>query len=108
KLYSRNIQILQNLRRNFIFSLIWRKAERFIRFDRIQSLILQTVCTQFVQEADPPSFLAHINDCPASPLIDHLQRFVQLRPAVATDRMEHIASQTFRMDAYERCRLTSW
>jgi len=62
---------------------------------------LQRVGVEFVVESDAAPFLAHIEHVPAL-LGDPLDRFAELRPAVASLATEHVAGEAFTMQAYQR------
>ena len=72
-----------------------------IRVVRIQATILQRVGVEFVVQSDAASFPAQIQHVPAV-LGDPLDRFAQLRPAVASLTAEHVTGEAFRVQAHQR------
>jgi hypothetical protein len=91
----------QNLHSDSIVSLIRLKSKAFIGLHGIKALVLQTVRTNFVGEADPrPSWLTYSNT-PRPSLANRRKAFVELCTAVAADGTQHIARETLRVHAQE-------
>ena len=66
-----------------IVALVVGKAQPAVGLDRIEPAVLQSVGAQLVGEADPAAFLAKVEQNAAAVCADDLQRFLELRPAVA-------------------------
>ncbi len=73
-----------------------------VRLYRVHPLILQFVRTEFFEKTDPAAFLMLIEQNAGTFMRDSPQCQVQLIVAIATQRMEDIASRALRMDAHER------
>ena len=64
--------------------------------------VLQLVGLQFVQQSDPAALVAADVEHDAAALAATVaERGVQLRPAVAAQRPEHVAGQAFRVHPHE-------
>jgi hypothetical protein len=92
---------VQHLGRAGVVALVGPVTEREIRVVRIQTAILQRVGVEFVIQSDAAPFLAQIQHVPAM-LGDPLDRFAQLRPAVASLAAEHITGEAFTVQAHQR------
>jgi hypothetical protein len=92
---------VQHLGRAGVVALVGPVTEREIRVVRIQTAILQRVGVEFVVQSDAAPFLAQIQHVPAV-LCDPLDRFAQLRPAVASLAAEHITREAFTVQAHQR------
>src|SRR5207248_1083366 len=59
----------------------------------------KAVRADLVEQADPPPLVVEIEENPAVGGADHRQGGAQLIPAVAAERAENVAGETFRMKA---------
>jgi hypothetical protein len=84
-----------------VVALVGAVTEREIRVVRIQTAILQRVGVEFVIQPDTAPFLAQIQHVPAV-FGDPLDRFAQLRPAVASLAAEHVTGEAFTVQAHQR------
>ena len=80
---------------------IGREAELEVRLDRVEPLLLQLVRLQLVQQADAAALLRHVEEDAALLGGDPPQREVELLAAVAAQRVEDVARQTFGVHAHE-------
>src|SRR5580693_8929254 len=94
-------QRVQHLGCAGVVALVGPVTEREIRVVRIQATILQRVGVEFVIQSDAAPFLAQIQHVPAV-FGDPLDRFAQLRPAVASLAAEHVAGEAFTVQAHQR------
>ena len=94
---------VQHLSRAGVVALVGLVAEREIRVIGIQTTILQRVGVEFVIQSDAAPFLAQIQHV-AAVLGDPLNRFAQLRPAVAPLAAEYVTGQAFTVQAHQRRR----
>ncbi len=94
---------VQHLGRAGVVALVGMVTEREIRVVGIQTTILQRVGVEFLIQSDAAPFLAQIQHV-AAVLGDPLDRFAQLRPAVAPLAAENVASEAFTVRAYQRQR----
>ena len=94
-------EVDEDLRAFAIVAEIWREAERDVRLDRVQTLLLKMVRVKLVRESDAATFLAHIDDGAAALLFDHLHRRVQLGTAVAALGAQHVAREALGVDAHK-------
>ena len=76
-------------------------TEREIRVVRIQAAILQHVGVEFVIQSDAAPLLTQVQHVPAV-FGDPLDRFAQLRPAVASLAAEHVTGEAFTVQAHQR------
>jgi len=74
--------------------LINRETELHVRLDRIRALILQCVSANLVDDPDTAAFLVLVDYDSKTFLLNHFQRQLELRTAVALQRVKHIARQT--------------
>ena len=79
------------------------EAELLVGVDRIETLVLQRIGAQFVDEADAAPLLCQINQNAGARLGDLGNRTLQLFAAIAAQRGEQIAGEALRMDAHQ-CR----
>jgi len=84
-----------------VVALVGPVTEREIRVVGIQATILQRVGVEFVIQSDAAPFLAQIQHVPAV-FGDPLDRFAQLRSAVASLAAEHVTGEAFTVQAYQR------
>ena len=85
-----------------IVALVVGKAEAAVGLDRIEPAVLERIGAQLVGKADPAAFLAQVEQDPAAVRADDLQRFLELRPAIAFERAEHVAGQAFAVQPHQR------
>ena len=99
-------EVDQDLRPDAVLAGVGREPEVLVRLDRVATLVLERVRPQLVTETDPASLVAAQVDHDALVLgRDLLQRLVELQPAVAAQRAEHVAGQALRVHAHEHVRL---
>src|ERR1700722_1701507 len=91
---------VQHLGRAGVVALVGPVTEREIRVVRVQTAILQRVGVEFVIQSDAAPFLPQIQQVPAV-LGDPLDRFAQLRSAVASLAAEHITGEAFTVQAHQ-------
>ena len=92
---------MQHLGRAGVVALVGPVTEREIRVVGIQTTILQRVGVEFVIQSDAAPFLAQIQHV-AAVLGDPLDRFAQLRPAVAPLTAEYVTGEAFTVQAHQR------
>src|ERR1700744_5473244 len=76
-----------------------------VRFDRIESLVLQSIRPQFLHQPNSTSFLVLIEQYPRTFFRNDTQCQMELIVAVTAQRMKHISSCALRMDADYRRRI---
>src|SRR5437016_5467421 len=92
-------EIDEDLRPDPVLSLIRREPELDVRLDRVTSLILQLVGAQLVSQADRAAFVsADVQDDAPPFRADQLEGPLQLAPAVAPERAEHVTGEALRVD----------
>src|SRR2546430_17428485 len=84
-------EIEKNLRANAVVAQVGLEAESLVRFHRIDSLVLELVRLELVEETDSAPFLVKVDDDAFAFLGDHFHRRVELPPAVAAQGMEDVA-----------------
>src|SRR5437868_1452247 len=94
-------KIEKNLRANAVVAQVGLEAESFVRFHRIDSLILELVRLELVEETDPAPFLVKVDDDAFAFLGDHFHRRVELPAAVATQGMEDVAGEALRVHSHQ-------
>ena len=92
----------QCFRRKFVVARIGRESEPAIRFHGVETVVLQFVSFDFVDQADAAAFLREIEHHAGGFFRDLAQRKFKLRAAVAPLRREDVSRQALRMDAHER------
>ena len=92
----------QHRRGMAIVALVVGKAEPPIGIDRVEPAVLQRIGAELVGKADPAAFLAEVEQHAAAGLADDPQRFLELRPAIAFQRAEHVAGQAFAVQPDQR------
>ena len=85
---------MKNLRPNPIIPQIILETELDVRLDRILSLFLKFVGPDLVGKADTAPLLVHVQKDPVALGLDHPERFLQLRTAIASQRVEDIPGET--------------
>ena len=82
------------------------QAKPTIRVDRVETLVLQLVSPQLVDQADPAPFLPQVEQGPPAALrglIRHgVKRGIELWPTIAFEAAEDIACETFAVQADQR------
>src|SRR6266704_1340134 len=94
-------QRVQHLCRAGVVALVGPVTEREIGVVRIQATTLQRVGVEFVIQPDAAPLLAQVQHVPAV-FGDPLDRFAQLRPAVASLAAEHVTGEAFTVQAHQR------
>src|SRR5262249_7198333 len=87
-------EIEKDLRAESVVAQVARIAESGVRFNRIETFLLQFVCVNFCREADPATFLAHVNQHAVAFLCDLPERCVQLISTIASARSKNVAGET--------------
>src|SRR5437588_12128092 len=77
-------EIEKNLRAKSVISQVGRKSQLRVRFHSIESFFLQFISVDFGRQADPATFLAHVNQNAVARFGNLSQRRVQLLPAIAS------------------------
>ena len=83
----RRPKILEQLDADAVVARVGLVAEREIRLDRVEPLILQRVRLDLLHQADPAAFLRQIDEHARPFVADHVERHVQLIAAVAAERL---------------------
>ncbi len=76
------------------------KPSRVVRVDRVETLVLQLIGAQLVDEADAASFLAQVEQHAPWRVGHFVERGVELRPAIAFEAAEHVAGETFAVQPH--------
>ena len=96
----RHAKIGEDLGAHAVVAQIGSEAEPVIRFDRVEAfLVLELVGLDLVLEADPATFLAHVEDDPRALFRDHPHSGIELLAAVAAERSEGVSRQALAVDA---------
>ena len=85
-----------------VIALVVGETETKVGIDRVEPAILQRIGAQLVGEADPPAFLPKVEQHASARFTDQPKRFLQLRPAIAFERAEHVAGQALAMEPNQR------
>src|SRR5437868_8553126 len=75
-------QIEKYLGALLVVSGIDRKSQFFVGFDRVCSVVLESVSPDLIEDPDPAAFLLLVDDRTSALRVDHLHRRVQLRSAI--------------------------
>src|SRR3954468_9861410 len=81
-------EIEKDLRADSVIAEIGLEAEALVRLDGVDSLILELVRLQLVEQPDPAAFLIEVDDDALPFFRDHLHRGVELPSTVAAQRVE--------------------
>jgi hypothetical protein len=101
----RDAEIVQDRDRGRVVARIDGQPEFAIGANRIVAEVLQRIGAQLVDEPDAAALVAaHVDDGAGAVGRDRFEREFELRLAVAAQRAEHLAGQTFGMDANQRRR----
>ena len=81
---------------------VWREPEGLIGLDGVQALLLlKLVGFQFLEQADPPALLAHVENHAGARFHDLAHRMLKLAPAIAQFAGKNISGQALAMDPHE-------
>src|SRR5262249_30622965 len=94
-----NAEIGQHFGRKIIGTQVRREAELHVGFDRVAPGLLQSIGANLVAESDAATLLAQVDDHAAAGAGDLVERALELLPAVALERAEHLARPAFGMHA---------
>jgi len=76
-------QVAQDLRALFVGPKVNWQSQLLICLDRVRTLILQRISTNLINDADAPTFLLLINNCPTPLPLDQFHCFAKLLSTVA-------------------------
>ena len=77
------------------------EAELEVRLDGVETLLLQLVRAQLVDQADAATLLRHVEQHAAALRLDLRERLLELLAAVAAQRVEDVAGQALGVHAHE-------
>src|SRR5690606_35417698 len=86
-------EILEDLNADAVIARIGSIAEREVRLDGVEPLVLKSVRFEFFEEPDPAPFLRQIDERAHALLLDLTQGEVELIPAFAAERLEQISRE---------------
>src|SRR3990167_7765105 len=92
KAYFFEAEIYKYLRAGAIIPQVGFKSKRFVRFDRIQPLILKSICLYLVFETYPTAFLPHVKKYAAAFFPYHGQRLSELSSARSEEHTSELQS----------------
>src|SRR5207244_13609960 len=78
-----------------------RQAELDVRLDGVETILLELVGLELVEQADAPALLRHVEQHAAALGLDPRERLLELLAAVAAERVEDVAGQALGVDANE-------
>src|SRR2546426_2048676 len=87
-------EIHEDLGADAVVAQVGMEAQRRVGFDRVLALVLKLVGAHLVEKPDPAPLLPHIDEDPAPLRLDPGERLVELKPAVASARVENVPRQT--------------
>src|SRR5690348_2976460 len=93
-------KVAQDLRTYSIVPEVIFESEFQVGFDRVEPLILEGVGFDLIAEANPAPLLMEVNDHTCISLDNLPDGFLQLLPAVASARTEHVPGKTLRMESH--------
>src|SRR6185369_14092366 len=82
-------------------ALVGFEAEALVRLDGVEALVLQFIGLELVDEADAAAFLREIEQYACAMLADDADGAAYLIAAIAFERAQQVAGETFRMQAHE-------
>jgi len=99
----------EHARRALVRPQVCRKSEDSIRIDRVEAVILEVIRRDLVRDANPAAFPRQIEQDSARGTPELLQRRIQLGPAIAPLRAEHVPGHALGMqsdeDVFSACNL---
>ena len=95
-------EIEQNLRALFVATQVNAEPESLICLDSIGAIVLESIGTNLIDDADAATLLLLVDDRAATFLGDQLECCGELLPAVAFDGAENVAGHALRMYTCER------
>jgi hypothetical protein len=99
---SADAQGFERLRGKGVVPRIGCKSELAIRFHGIQTIVLQLVSLDFIEQPDSAAFLGEVQENSRFLLRDSSKREFELGAAIAPLRFKNIARKALRMNSYER------
>jgi hypothetical protein len=100
--YSSQAERFQRFRSKFIFAVVGREAELPIGFDGIESLVLELIGFNFVDQADAAALLRQIEHDTRRFFRNFPQGKLELRAAVTPLRSEDVSGEALGVKAHER------
>jgi len=91
---------LDNRGRNLVAAEIGLETELLIGLDCIGALILQFVRAQFVEQTNAATLLVLVDQQAAALSRDRVERELELRAAVATQAVKHVAGQALGVNPH--------
>ena len=105
--HRRDAEIDEDLRADAVLTGVGREPEVLVRLDRVAALVLERVRPQLVPEPDPTTLVtAQVDDDALALGRDLFERLVELQPAVAAQRPEHVTGEALGVHPHEHVRLT--
>jgi hypothetical protein len=99
--HRQDAQILEDEGGRRILTLVGFVPYHQIGIDGVIAHILEVIGPQLVEDTDPASLLAQVDQNPSTFFGDHMHGLMQLRPTVATQRAQDIAGETFGVHTHQ-------
>ena len=99
-----NVQMRKHRFAHAVVAQVRIEPEPLVRFDRVGTLVLQLIRPDFVDQANPPTFLPQIQHNAGALGRDPFERALELCTAIAAHGEEAVARQTFRVNAAQHRR----
>jgi hypothetical protein len=96
--YRLNAKISEDLSSGTVCARIHGESKVLVRFYSIEPSILQSVCSNLVQQPDSAAFLTEINENASPFSLKKPQRRFELLATVTTQGTEDFTCETFRMN----------
>lgn len=98
----------QHARGNCVKALVRLETQSLVGLDRIESLVLQAIRPELVDQSDAAAFLGEIKQNTSPCRGNRLDRAAQLRAAIAFQRPQKIARKALRMQADQHRPISWW
>ena len=94
-------EVGEDLRADAVLARVGLEAELEVGLDRVETLLLELVGAQLVEQPDPAALLGEVEQDARAFLLDPREGALELLAAVAAPRVEHVAGQALGVDTDE-------
>src|SRR5207253_5287079 len=89
----RQPKVFEQLDSDAVVARVGLEAEREVRFDRVETVVLQLIGLDLFDQPDAAAFLWQIDEYAGPFAADHVEGHVKLVAAIATERIEQISGE---------------
>ena len=98
-------EVDEDLRADAVVPQVGGQPEAQVGIHGVEAVLLEAVGAQLVEQPDAASLLGEVQQDALAALLDDRERRFELLPAVAAQRVEHVAGETLRMHTHEHVAL---